>query len=333
MRDAANNCLVPERLTPALIKVAADQKVLWFLVEGVENSRSNSFVKHMAKEIHTQTEELYAQLRGLIDIVSNICPPIALKGACFLIEQPSSASKGRFMVDLDLLVDRKLAGDVSHELAAHGYETENQKYNDALDIHLPPFWNENYSVPLELHTRFTRWKYSGLLDLHQVLNRCSLLKFDGNEFYLPSIDDRIVHLVAHSQLSSHRFGRRTVICRDLVDFLDLTSRKECNLQQVRKRFLESGYLREFMSFVALAELAWGKEFMPSTYFMPEHRAWASTVLSTCENATFSKFYLVRNCINQVVENALKPNRWLAIILFATSVDRMSKYFRRYILRK
>ena len=244
--------------------------------------------------------------RDLLHQVDHICAlanslgirPILLKGAAHLAEDVYGDLGARYMLDIDILVDRDERDRLQQAMEARGYAAlvpKSQGPNSAGmsfwddHHHAPPMLDPDEEFVVEVHSD-TLTEGGEMLDLDYrgLSGRALDRERDAVHFRVPCIEDRVVHCIAHHQLGHNERFIGTIEMRDLLDLHFLTVRGPCSDEQwadVLQRFdraghgnLALGFLNALKTMVPSAELGpcpagglgarWQK-----AHYLRRHRRW------------------------------------------------------------
>ena len=177
---------------------------------------------------------------------------VALKGAAFLAENVEDSAAWRFFGDLDFLVrEDDLLAAVS-VLKGLGYIESPTVYHPNFHRHYPFLKHPDGYGGIDVHTRLAASAQSILLDPVAFLEGAVPLKVGGSDVLVPSITDRLAHLIVNAQVLDYRFERRLFRLRDVLDFADLSGRG-ADLSDIRQRFSRYGSVRPFDAYLAMME--------------------------------------------------------------------------------
>jgi hypothetical protein len=155
--------------------------------------------------------------------------PILLKGAAHLADDLYGDPGGRFVSDIDLLVEGNERDRLQRALEDQGYRTPAARAKE------PGFWDDHHhAAPLiapdggfaiEVHsdTLHNGGAVVGL-DVRAIASRAVERCVGDAHFRLPSVDDRAVHCLAHNQLGHNDRFVGEIEMRDLLDLHFLTRR-------------------------------------------------------------------------------------------------------------
>lgn len=180
--------------------------------------------------------------------------PILLKGAALLGDDVYGDIGARYLSDIDILVDRADRDKLQQAMVERGYQAlppQNQALKrQGLSFwdnhrHAPPMFDPEGEVLIEIHSD-TLSVDSEALDLGYSSLAARALKRQRGEvqFRLPSIQDRIVHCIAHNQLGHNERFIGAIEMRDLLDLHFLTKCGPCSDEDwanVHRRFDRAGY--------------------------------------------------------------------------------------------
>ena len=147
--------------------------------------------------------------------------PILLKGANILATSQPTATAWRFLSDLDLLVppqDLETAIAVARD---NGFRASGTDYDSSRDAHYPALIAPCGRFALELHTRVFADCALPLLET-RLPTEASAATVAGAVLRIPSLADRIAHLIAHAQLHHGHFRAHRLLLRGLLELSQLT---------------------------------------------------------------------------------------------------------------
>ena len=231
------------------------------------------------REIAARAEDSAAQARSLQEELSPVADLVWLKGGAGLAESDFSARPDRFMADLDILVSREAAGAVRERLAVMGYRAASTPYHERLHPHLPIMTAPDRPLGVEIHTRLLRFSEGGLLHPGEVRQRARSVMTSAGAALVPDTADRIVHVIAHAQIASHRFARRTFLARDALELHRLASSDRQALQEAMQRCGAAGHAEAAQAMLLLAERVLAEPLTISLKPTDGARDWAELVWS------------------------------------------------------
>jgi hypothetical protein len=212
----------------------------------------SSFVNEM---VRAQLQSNASIARELAELVVNLNQvgvlPLILKGGAFIAEGHFAPSKWRFMSDIDILVRSADVEMTISTLSRTGYTNKPEIYRADEDNHLPGFFSPHRTAVVEVHTSLLARPTKLPLGTEQVFERAKMIDARGLRAFVPDVNDRLMHLIAHGSVEGHQFRRRHVILRECLDFYHLADR--VNLKGVEVSFIEAGLSSEYFSFLAIVE--------------------------------------------------------------------------------
>lgn len=171
-----------------------------------------------------------------IDVV-----PVLLKGAIRLVDGLWPDPALRFMHDLDLLVPEADLWACVARLTRSGWRPYDAGRQDLAQhvIMIHP----DAVTRIELHRLPLSAPYGDLLPAVRMLARAAPLRFGETVVALPSLEDQLVHLVAHGMLQHAFLSNGRFVLRDLIEFKLLVGRAGSReLAAARERFATAGHL-------------------------------------------------------------------------------------------
>ena len=175
--------------------------------------------------------------------------PILLKGAAHLADDIYGDQGARFLSDIDVLVDRTDREKLLLAMKDQGYATRLRGKQEAAfwheHHHAPPMQDPDDRLIVEVHSDTLR-EGGGTLDLDMpaLAARACEKRLNDACFSLPSIEDRLVHCIAHNQLGHNERFTGSIEMRDALDLHFLTTRGSCSDEQWRhvlQRFEQAGH--------------------------------------------------------------------------------------------
>lgn len=177
---------------------------------------------------------------------------VALKGSAELLVPYSSREGHRYISDIDILareedLDKIVA--ILKQLGAHHSPGEEDFPSD--HHHLSPFVCDTWPAQVEVHRRLGDGVTDEIISADSMLNAALPSPLKG--ILLPTPTARLLHLVAHAQLSSGRHDRGGFSLRDVLDFENLTSVSEGgSARDAQARFASRGEGETFDGFWTLS---------------------------------------------------------------------------------
>ena len=166
-----------------------------------------------------------------------------LKGAAFLVDDSYPDPGIRVTADLDLLVAESQTQAASQALLQAGYEPQVGTGTPPSHHHLPALRHVESGLSVELHRNPVEWELSGLLDAHGWRAASSPIEVAEARARMANPTDRVVHCIAHGQISDRHYRRGYPQLRTLVDLSVLCGRyrAEIDWADVERRFQVAGF--------------------------------------------------------------------------------------------
>jgi Uncharacterised nucleotidyltransferase len=194
-----------------LIQLAADEAVLPALHSRLTSLGFQSQIPDEIRDfLSAYTELNYERNRQILSELAEHAArlnalgiePVALKGSAYLLEKVFSKAD-RLLLDIDLLVPAPRLADAYEAFLAAGFRPEIPDASALALLHKPALTRPGY-VDLEFHHRLLR---SGLLPADECFARSSRVHIGDAWIRIPSPEDQLVHLIAHSQVH-HGYEQR-----------------------------------------------------------------------------------------------------------------------------
>ena len=250
-------------------RLADDERVTSFL-----DPELVLFLKIMRERNASRNSLLRDQLLEAIQRLKfSGIPSVALKGGAELLDPVYSHPPDRFMSDLDLLVPVAHIDDAISSLEELGYTTHGKQY-ERRHHHAPPLWHERWPTGIELHTSISSPPGDRILPADTIFTNAQLA--NNYPAMVPTIADRLCHLLVHAQVHDRQFSANLILLRDVADFQKFTARPTI-LDKVRRRFEENTMLLFVDSFVCAAEEALGRHTTDESRHK-EARKWTKRTL-------------------------------------------------------
>jgi len=183
---------------------------------------------------------------------------VFLKGTAMVLESKNYAP-WRLVTDLDILVPPDCIGRAVSSLLQHGYHqrADYAGFEEGIHHHYPALSDDESNTLVELHVRLMQDQSGNPLQTVDIFQRATPLKRNAQIFLVPCPEHRMIHLIAHAQLSNWGFVLRQITLKDVVDALKLNARNEIDWEVVRKAFIEICAEKELMGFLYAARLLLG----------------------------------------------------------------------------
>jgi hypothetical protein len=217
-------------MTPAMAACLIDLALTGPLPPQLE-----AYLLAMRAAATARNERLASQLHDVARHLNGVeIAPVLLKGAIRLVDGLYPDPAWRFMHDLDLLIP-------AHRLAVAQTALEEAGWRpmagEADSAHHVTLVHPAAETRLELHREPLAAPCASLLPAARVLARARMLELDGVTVAVPSVEDQIVHLVAHGMLQHAFLFTGRCLLRDVVELVLLMRRTDpAILAAVPERF-------------------------------------------------------------------------------------------------
>ena len=204
-------------LSNAMLDFSKAQGILWPLAFGnapVENG--NPIATIVRGGIDEQSMNTVNHLIDVHRIIAKLGPPLYLKGACWILQNDVQPQPWRYMADIDFLVPQSKLKECVYALEKSGYSAGKHPYAPQLHPHFPLLKKPGLLAGIEVHSRCLRWQHGDLLEPKGMFDRAEKIETRIGKLLIPCPNDRIIHLVAHAQIASHRYRRRIFLLRDAL---------------------------------------------------------------------------------------------------------------------
>jgi hypothetical protein len=170
--------------------------------------------------------------------------PVLLKGTANLLSGLYSDPSTRFITDIDMLVPKDRIVDCVRKLRGAGYHYLFPPESNAWKNHhhCPPLLKNNRYFRIEMHHELLQTQYRRLIDAADVLKDSIPIAIGTARARTPSLIHRVIHNIAHAQLSDLNYYYGEIQLRQLYDLVLLTDgiRKE-EWQKIEVVFRRFGY--------------------------------------------------------------------------------------------
>jgi len=192
----------------------------------------------MATLNRQRNDRILAQAIEIGVLLNNLdVVPVYLKGAAHLLAGLYQDSGNRIMVDLDILVPEDRLQDCVAALRQDGYEV---LWDNGFPAHqhYPPMGHPERTAAVELHVAALDYPYERLLKTGEIIGSAVRVPCGGPELAVPSLQARVIHVIAHAQLSDHDYLYGRLALRDFVDYAWLyhSSRNDIDWSDICRRF-------------------------------------------------------------------------------------------------
>lgn len=205
---------------------------------------------------------------------------VFLKGAAILIESEDHAP-WRLVTDLDILVAPDAAHRAVSLLLQQGYHQQSDYagFREGIHHHYPALYNKRSNTFVELHVRLMQDQRENPLETVDIFAQAIPLQKEGQVFLIPCPDHRMIHLIAHAQISNWGYVLRQIILKDIVEAAELEARHKINWSVVRKAFVDIRAENQLMGFVCAAHHLIGLRLPLSESKVGGAKAWANEAVS------------------------------------------------------
>lgn len=300
----AENCEVSNADWQAVIDLADYNHVLPTVARGIEalsaekselKALSAFFQEFRAAEVKRE-ESLCNEICDLCECLNGAgVPPLLLKGACFLGEANLKAVGWRFMSDVDILIRPYQLDSAIKALKYFGYSNEKIEYSAEDDQHYPALSRRGSLAAVEIHTRLLGEPTKLPIDTDAIFARARLTDTGSAKFFLPSPEDRMIHLIAHGAIANHQHRRRHIILREALDFFYLSKSFEINLGRLYSIFRDAGHEAEFCAFIAIMSFTLGQPF-GSPDWQRQNAQWMSETIEALARPRKQAYWIARDNI-------------------------------------
>jgi hypothetical protein len=182
-----------------------------------------------------------------------------LKGGAFVVEDESNAP-WRQLSDIDLLVTPQDVHRAASELIESGFHQNSDVagFSAGLHHHYPAL-SEPSGKFVELHIRLMQTERENPVTTEDILASSVPITRDCMTFHVPSPEHRMIHLIAHAQISNWGYVLKRVALKDLVDVIELSRRHKMNWEVVDAAFKSIGAEAPLYGFLAAARELMGLE--------------------------------------------------------------------------
>lgn len=252
---------------------------------------------------------------------------VILKGGAFVIEDRDGAG-WRQLSDVDLLVSAEVVQQAADVLVGAGYrQTEDMAgFEEDLHHHYAPLVGPSGKA-IELHVRLMDEVRFNAIETSDILARSVGVSDDRGTFFVPCPEHRMIHLIAHAQISNWGWTLRRVELKDLVDAIALAHHHTIDWHEVRLAFARIGAKKEFLGFVAAAQLLLGLNHSIAHADMAKAANWTNEAVSSFTRPQSKWRTLMRIAAHYALRFIRNPRRFK--LIFRTS---LSPARRAYLAR-
>ncbi|HEX4739374.1 MAG TPA: nucleotidyltransferase family protein [Allosphingosinicella sp.] len=257
---------------PALIALAADEQLTPTLAALPFWSARSAHIPEPVRDyfdaaLFLNAEREQAMAEALARAMAALAPmePVALKGAANLIGHLYKAPGARLMGDLDILVADPARAAAC--LAESGFAASDEPPRPWIRLrhhHAPMRHDRSTGAGVELHDRLETIGDPVILAPEIVRKRAAVHDFAGRPARIPSPTDRLVHAVAHDQISDRGALSGRIAMRLILEVALLARSEEVDWEAARSAFPPGKWRDAFIRVAALAH-AWFDAPVPACF--------------------------------------------------------------------
>lgn len=176
------------------------------------------YLAEMARLNRLRNRRIREQLLEVVAVLNGAgIEPVLLKGTNGLLEDRDEAAQ-RVMLDIDLLLDPAELNDARRVLASIGYEEHSgHMTGHAFGYVVRP----GEPAVLDLHREPINWPH--LLSAADMRARAARVVRDGATALMPSLEDRLSHIVLHEMVHHYAHMKGVIGMHALLDFARFTA--------------------------------------------------------------------------------------------------------------
>ena len=288
------------------------------------------FFREIRQGNRQRNEKMAAQLiEAAMVLGEGDIPVVVLKGGCELAMPSYGKLHKRFIGDLDLLVPDASLQDAYDALEAVDYFNayESDEFYDSPDHHDAPLVAERWPAAVELHHTIGGKEGSRFLPARQIFGNAVTTEIDNVK--VPSLHDRLVHLVFHQQTQHSGYDDRLVSLRTIADVAALVVDAD-HIQAARRPFVAAGIEGQFDGLLSLVEIVLPGIF-PLAESTPGAENWATQSINRFGNPrdTTREFQTrrVKQWASDVASNPERRSELFAKMFSSGGLQRILKNLR------
>jgi hypothetical protein len=251
-RPALDEAIRRNRIAwPELVRLASDHQVSPGILAALERADLTrrlpsdliDYFDGMATLNRQRNEQIRDTALALADRLGSIgVAPVFLKGAADLLTGLRRDPGERLQLDIDVLVPRDRLDECVNRLRRDGFESQLHT-NSPLSHHAAPLWRPGDAAEIELHTQPLAYPFDAMLPAAELLATAQRVVVAGHAVLVPSPAARVIHVVAHAQLTDLGLAYGRVELRQLLDVGHLALRHGAALdwQAIAARFARQGH--------------------------------------------------------------------------------------------
>jgi hypothetical protein len=188
------------------------------------------------------------KIAGILNSAQIDC--VFLKGAAMVLESRNYAP-WRLVTDLDILVAPDTVNRAASSLLQNGYrqQADYAGFAEGIHHHYPALYDDQSNTLVELHVRLMQDQKENSLETAQIFERATQLESNGVTLRIPCPEHRLIHVIAHAQISNWGYALHQILLKDAVDVVELDTHYKINWEGVRKAFIDIHAEDHFMGFV------------------------------------------------------------------------------------
>lgn len=255
-------------------------------------------------------------------------PCVFLKGAATLLDSEAGAP-WRQLTDLDVLVPENRITDAVKALQREGYHASDYQtgFEQRLHHHYPALIDETEGIAVELHIRLMQDEGQDPVPPAEIFGCAETVQREGQSFQIPCPTHRMIHLVAHAQISNWGYALRRLSLRDILEARELAFRYAIDWPLVARRFERMGAGRELYGFLRAAEALLGLPCPGAGRGSEQGAAWSSQAIDlmvAAEPSWKTALRIVMNYASTLIRN---PRRLRILWATLTSRPRRQDFIR------
>ena len=214
-----------------------------------------AFLEQMAINNKERNREIFRAMERTASVLERErIAPVWLKGAAQLIDGSEFIQETRFLIDIDLLVGESELAPTLIALENAGFRRLDDDIDPEQGKHYPMLFHDDYIVGLEVHRRIFQNHDDPLIHRVDIAGTAKPVSRNRRSWLLPSLSNRLFHLIHHSMVQNSFFDRHLISLREQLDFHNLFKNglEQQAVRDVGKMFVDSGYRAHFAAFAEIA---------------------------------------------------------------------------------
>lgn len=234
----------------------------------------SAFLHSVADNNRRRNGEIFGIMRDAADALRAAgIDPVWLKGAAQLLDGGESVLASRFLNDVDLLVQPDDFENAITTLNMAGFAKLDEARTEppgSFDIsshkHYPRLIRKEDCVGLEVHSRILDRSNDPFAREMDMAGDAVSVPSGNSEWRLPSLRDRLFHLVHHSMVGDGHYEQLRISLKDQLDLhaLSASGLGEDGVRSVANVFARQGCEAHFSAFAQLAARVQPSEVLAST---------------------------------------------------------------------